>query len=349
MRDQPTRSANEQPLLAREPARHRERLSIGDRAIVIDDRHVDRSRNLVLPDALDLVRHTLRLPRALAPPVLGQYRSDRIAADDFHVGILLLQKFPDARDRAARARGGDEVRDPSFGLLPQLGARRLVVRFRICGIVELVREHRVRRLLRYPRGHHHVVIGMIGRHGRRRDDHLGAKGLEQPHFLLRHLVGHREDAAIALERRRHREPHTRVAARSLDNRAARLQLPRLLGALDDRHADPILHAPARVEELCLRVHRRDHAARHSAQPNEWRPADGVENAVVRACVAREGAHGTDLGRSGWRMVSPASGFPFGWRKNTGSLSDTLTGCPFVVAGSKRSSRDPATADESSPG
>ena len=49
------------------------------------------------------------------------------------------------------------------------------------------------------------------------------------------------------------------------------------------------------------------------------------------------------------MVSPASGLPFGWRKNTGSLSDTLTGWPLVVAGSNRSSREPATAEESSPG
>ena len=34
---------------------------------------------------------------------------------------------------------------------------------------------------------------------------------------------------------------------------------------------------------------------------------------------------------------------------TGSLSDTPTGRPFVVAGSNRSSREPATAEESSAG
>jgi hypothetical protein len=66
---------------------------------------------------------------------------------------------------------------------------------------------------------------MIRRHRRRRDDHLGAERLEQPHLLLRHLVRHREDALVALERRREREPHAGVAARPLDDRAARLECP----------------------------------------------------------------------------------------------------------------------------
>ena len=100
-----------------------------------------------------------------------------------------------------------------LGLLPDLGTGGAIVRFRIRLVVELVREDRARRVVHDPLRLHHVVLGMIGRHRGRRDHHLGPERLEQAHLLLRHLVGHREDAAVALERRRDREPDAGVAAR----------------------------------------------------------------------------------------------------------------------------------------
>ena len=199
---------------------------------------------------------------ALRPPHLGENRTDRIAGDDLNLGILLLEISPDAGDRAAGSRRVHEVRDATFRLLPDLRTRRVVVRLRIGVVVELIGENRVRRLLRDALRHHHVVVRMIGRHRRRRHDHLGAERLEQPHFFLRHLVGHREDALVALERRRDRESDAGVAARAFDDRSARLEPPLALGLLDDRFADAILDRAAGIEELRLRVDRRSNAARH---------------------------------------------------------------------------------------
>ena len=64
VRDQPRRAADEQPLLAREPARHRERVAIAHRPVVVDHREIERAGQLVLSDPLDLVRRPLRPMRA---------------------------------------------------------------------------------------------------------------------------------------------------------------------------------------------------------------------------------------------------------------------------------------------
>ena len=215
--------------------------------------------------------------------------------------VLLLQVAAHAGDRSARSRRGDEVRDLPFRLLPQLGARRRVVRVRVRLIVELVRENRVRRLLRDALRHHHVVVRMIRRDGGRRDDHFRTERLEQSHLFLRHLVGHREDALVALERRGDREPDTGVAARPFHDRSAGLELSFALRLLDDRHADAVLHRAAGIEELRLAVHRRANAARDAVEANERRPADRVENAVVRTTVAHHGASPRLF-----RIVSPGS-------------------------------------------
>ena len=61
---------------------------------------------------------------------------------------------------------------------------------------------------------------MVGRHRGRRDHHFGPEGLEQAHLLLGHLVGHREDAAVTLERGGDRETHAGVARGALDDGAA---------------------------------------------------------------------------------------------------------------------------------
>jgi hypothetical protein len=92
-------------------------------------------------------------------------------------------------------------------------------------VVELVGEHRVRRLARDALGRLDVVVGVVGRHGRGRDDHLGAERLEQAHLLLAHLVGHGEDALVAPHRRGDGEPDAGVAARPLDDGAAGRRRP----------------------------------------------------------------------------------------------------------------------------
>ena len=193
------------------------------------------------------------------------------------------------------------MRDPAFRLLPQLRARRCIVCVRVGLVVELVCEYRVRCFLRDPLCHHHVVVGMIRRDSGWCHNHFRAERLEQPHLFLRHLVGHGEDALVALERRCNGETDACVAARPFDDRPARLELSFSLRLFDDWHADAVLHRATRIEEIRLAVHRRANAASNAVEANERRPADRVEYAVVRAKVTRHGVR-PDL----VRIVSPGS-------------------------------------------
>src|SRR6267378_2656406 len=61
-----------------------------------------------------------------------------LAADDLDPAVLLLEEARAAHDGAGRAHAGDEMRDPAFGVAPDLRAGGLVVRERVVGIGELV-------------------------------------------------------------------------------------------------------------------------------------------------------------------------------------------------------------------
>jgi hypothetical protein len=80
-RDQrrPARLAGEDPLLARDPARHRERVAVRDADPAIDRRRVVRAREEVLADALGQVR-----PGGVA----GQDAPLRVGADTTDRGLL---------------------------------------------------------------------------------------------------------------------------------------------------------------------------------------------------------------------------------------------------------------------
>ena len=83
------------------------------------------------------------------------------------------------------------------------------------------------------------------------EDELGAVRLQQRPPLLRHRGGHREDHPVAARGADERERDAGVAARRLDDGAAGLQLARRLGGVDERDAQPVLDARARVVELEL--------------------------------------------------------------------------------------------------
>ena len=213
-------------------------------------------------------------------------------------GFCLLQELPGAAHRAAGAGARDEVRHLAAGLLPDFRAGGPVVRLGIHLIVELVGQHGARGVLDDLLGLHDVVVGVVGRHRGRRDDHLRAVGLEQPHLFLRHLVRHGEDAAVPLERRRDREPDAGVAAGALDDGPARLELAPPLGVLDDGESDPVLDRAAGIGVFRLAVDRRPDAGAHPAQPDQRGPADGVEDVVVGREVWRR--HGVVPPAPGWR-------------------------------------------------
>src|SRR5262249_33651226 len=129
----PTRAADEEPFVTGEPARGQERVAVGDADPLVDDRRVHRLRPRVLADSLDEVRVHVLL-------VLG--REDRafgVGADDQDVRLVLLEVAADAGDRAARPDGDDDRVDLATRLLPDLGARALVVRLRIRHVRVLIR------------------------------------------------------------------------------------------------------------------------------------------------------------------------------------------------------------------
>ena len=113
-------AADEQPFLAREPARGQERVAVGDADPLVDDVRVHRLRPRVLADALDEVRVEVALVLGRVDRALG------VGADDQHLRLVLLEVAADAGDRAARADGDhDRVDVAALGLLEDLGRRHL--------------------------------------------------------------------------------------------------------------------------------------------------------------------------------------------------------------------------------
>jgi hypothetical protein len=125
--------------------------------------------------------------------------------------------------------------------------------------------------------------------GGRRDDHLGAVRAEHGDLLLTHLVGHHEDAAVAAERRGHREPDAGVPRGRLHDGAARTEPSVPLGGLDHREADAVLHGAAGVQVLELREELSGNVAREALQPHDRRVPHELEDGRVLAARHRGGS------------------------------------------------------------
>src|SRR6185436_17883742 len=134
-----------------------------------------------------------------------------VDAPDLDRRLALLQVAPDTRDRAAGPDPGDQVRDRPAGLLPDLRRRLLVVGLRVGEVVVLVRLPRVRHLALEARRDGVVRARVLRIDVRGADDYVGAEGLERVDFLLRLLVGRREDALVALDDGGDGEAHAGVA------------------------------------------------------------------------------------------------------------------------------------------
>ena len=241
----------------------------GDDLIV--NLRIERLRHEARADALDLVRAGLALREH------GARR--RLDSDNVHVLILLLEIAADARQRAARADARDERRDLAVRVLPDLRARRRLMRRR----VRLVRElrgdegmrRRLRELLRLRNRALHALAAV-------REDDLRAVGLEQVAALDAHRLRHREDGAVAAGRRDRGETDARIARRRLDDDAARLELALLLRLLDHRLRDAVLDGSRRVEILQLDEDIRLEAIRldEIIRPEQRRMTDELRNVVV---------------------------------------------------------------------
>ena len=145
--------------------------------------------------------------------------------------------------------------DTPVGLLPQLGAGRLVVRARIIRIRILIGLPCTGDLASKPITHAVVTARIIGLDSRGAFDHLGTVGAQHILFVLAHLVGAYKNALVSALLGHHRQPHTGIAAGGFHDRAPGRQQTLLFGGVDHPGGDPVLHGAAGIEVLHLRVHR----------------------------------------------------------------------------------------------
>ena len=107
------------------------------------------------------------------------------------------------------------------------------------------------------------------KNGDRRHDDLGTVGAERGSLFLRLLVREDEDAAIAFDRRSHREARAGVSGGRFNDDAARLELTGPFRILDDLHRDAVLYGRAGVEHLYLGIDGRLQAFRDAVEADEW--------------------------------------------------------------------------------
>ena len=266
---EPRRPTDEDAFLARELARRHEGFAIRHLDEFVDDVPIEGARPEVLADALDLVRSDL----AAVDRALG------IGTDDADRGVLFLEVLPDAGDRAPGADAGHKGRDATVGLPPDLRAGRPVVRLGVPGVEVLVGLERPRHFAGEAIGNGVVRLRRLALHVGGADDHLRPVGAEQADLFRRHLVGHDEDHLVALDRRGHREPVTRVARGGLDDGAAGAEQPSAFGILEHRQTDTVLDTATRVELLELGKDQRPEPLGDLAQPDQRGVADQVEDAL----------------------------------------------------------------------
>ena len=225
--------------------------------------------------------------------VVGVDAADRVGADHLDVGVLLPEVARDAGDRAAGADAADEVRDPAAGLTPELRAGAQVVRLGVGHVRVLVGLEGAGDLLGQAVGDAVVGLRRVRAHVGGRDDDLGAVGAQEVDLLLRHLVRHDRDHAVALQARGDREAGAGVAGGRLDDRAAGLQPPVSLGGLDEPHRDAVLDRAARIEVLELGDQLRLDAGADAAEAHQRRVADRVEDRILDVGRCRGRAHTAD--------------------------------------------------------
>ncbi len=144
------RFAREDPFLARDPACHREGVAVRHPHPAVDRRRVVRAGEEVLADAFGQVG-----PRRVA----AQDGSFGVGPDDDQVGLLPAKVVNRSADGAAGPDAGHEVRDPAFGLLPDLGPGGRLVSLRVLLVPVLVGLERARDVPRKSGGDGVVGIG----------------------------------------------------------------------------------------------------------------------------------------------------------------------------------------------
>src|SRR3990172_1844120 len=248
-------------------------------------RRIERAGDEVLADPLLQV-----WPRR----VPGEDAALRVGADDAQVRVLRAQVMDRPADRAAGADAGHEVGDAALGLAPDLRSGGQLVRPRVLHVPVLVGLVGAGDVAGQAGRHGVVALRRLGRDVGGAEHDLRAVRPQQRLLLGRLLVGHDEDAAIALQGRGDGQAVAGVAAGWLDDRAARLQETRPLGGLDHGQPDAILDGAAGVDHLELGQDERltvpwPEIAGDAREPDERRVPDQLEDrlgAVHRGRVYR---------------------------------------------------------------
>ena len=236
----PDEIPDQEPFLAGNPAGGGEGIVVGHAHDLVVDLGVEHFRHETGADALDRVR-----PLGAA----GEYgRGVGLDRDQAQLGLALLENLADAGDRPARTDTGHDDVHLAVGIAPDLLGGRAPVHLGVGRILELLRDE----VARIGRGH---LLGAADRSGHSlgpgRQHELGAVGAEQHPALAAHRLGHHQRAPVAARGAHQRQRDPGVAAGRLERDRVRPDQVLALGGVDHRDADPVLDAPARVEELEL--------------------------------------------------------------------------------------------------
>ena len=146
-------------------------------------------------------------------------------------------------------------------------------------IVILVRVQTVGRLLRNLAGNTVVTTRILGFDRGRRYNYLGPKSLKRMNLLIAHLIGHNEDALVALHRCGDSEPHACVSRSGFNDGSTGLDHALTLGVFDDRDADTVFDGSSRVEELNFGQNGRLNPLRDTTELHQRSIANGLEDVL----------------------------------------------------------------------
>ena len=232
--------ACEHPVQAHQRPPGREGFLVRDGNHLVVGGGVERRRHETRADALQAVR-----TRCTALQHRALYRLHRHHA---HRGILRLQIFGHAGQRAAGAHARHEDVYLAVGILPDFGTGGAAMHRWVGRVGKLVGDQAalnlLMQLLRPGDGALHAQRP-IGQ------DQLGAVGADQRAALRAHAVGHHDQRAVSTRRRHPCQADTRVAAGGLDDGAARSERAACLRRVQHGAGGAVLDAPGGVERLQL--------------------------------------------------------------------------------------------------
>src|SRR6185437_9195968 len=211
-------------------------------------------------------------------------RAARIGDADDNVLVLFLQIARHAGQCAATADRADEAVDLAAGLVPDFRRGRDVVGFTVVGIIPLVGENDAAlfgflQLFRQAPSDVLVIV-RIRISYRRHLDQLRAKQPQHVLFFLALRIGDDDDGAVATRIGDQRQSDAGIAGGRLHHQAAGSQFAAIFSFQDHLPAGAILDRAARIHELGLAED--GTAGRLGSAPklDQWRMADGVNDAVA---------------------------------------------------------------------